>query len=93
MLFRSAITKVDGAFEISNIPPGEYVVEVWHAGMKTFLEKRVEIEAGGTVNVDFQYTSIKGRRSAHEMHENPRFGLELLGEGEEIVPSLRLQIP
>lgn len=87
------ITKVDGVFEISDIPPGEYDVAVWHAGMKKYLTKRVQIEAGKTANVDFQYQAPKGRRSVHEMLENPRFGMELLDEGEVIIPSLRLQIP
>ncbi len=88
-----SITKEDGGFELSDIPPGEYKVVVWHPGMKTYLEDTVKIEAGKTSNVNFQYTSPKGRRSAHEMHENPRFGQELLDEGEKIIPSLRKQIP
>jgi len=87
------ITKVDGAFEISDIPPGEYEVVVWHPGMKTYLEQKIQIEAGKTLNVNFQYESPKGRRSVHEMQENPKFGMELLGEGVEIIPSLRHQIP
>jgi hypothetical protein len=88
-----SITKEDGAFEISGIPPGEYDVVTWHAGMKSYLEQRVKVGGGKTVNVDFQYEAPKGRRSAHEMHENPRFGVELLEEGEKIIPSLRHQIP
>ncbi len=88
-----SITKEDGAFEISDIPPGDYAVVVWHPGMKRYLEERVEIKAGKTANVDFQYQAPKGRRSAHEMLENPRFGMELLDEGEVIIPSLRRQIP
>ncbi len=88
-----SITKEDGIFEISGIPPGEYEVVVWHAGMKTYLEQTVQIESGKTSNVSFQYQAPKGRRSAHEMLDNPRFGMELLDEGEVIVPSLRLQIP
>jgi hypothetical protein len=88
-----SITKDDGVFEISGIPPGEYEVSTWHPGMKTYLEQTVQIEAGKTSNVSFQYQAPKGRRSAHEMLENPRFGIELLDEGEVIVPSLRLQIP
>ena len=88
-----SITKEDGVFEISDIPPGEYEVVVWHPGMKSYLQQKVQVEAGKTVNVNFQYESPQGRRSAHEMHENPRFGIELLQEGEEIIPSLRLQVP
>ncbi len=87
------ITKEDGAFEISDIPPGEYEVVVWHPGMKIYLEQKIQIESGKTSKVSFQYESPKGRRSAHEMHDNPRFGKELLDEGEEIIPSLRHQVP
>jgi hypothetical protein len=61
--------------------------------MKAYLKQPIKIKAGETSNVNFQYTSPKGRRSAHEMHENPRFGEELLEEGEKIIPSLRRQIP
>lgn len=88
-----SITKEDGVFELSDIPPGEYKVVVWHPGMKTYLEETAKIEAGKTSTVNFQYTSPKGRRSAHEMHDNPRFGQELLEEGEKIIPSLRKQVP
>jgi hypothetical protein len=87
------ITKEYGAFEIADILPGEYEVAVWHPGMKVYLEQMVQIESGKTSNVSFQYESPTGRRSAHEMHENPRFGVELLDEGEVIIPSLRRQIP
>ena len=87
------ITKEDGVFQITDIPQGEYEVVAWHPGMKTYLKQTIQIEAGKTSNVNFQYESPKGRRSAHEMHDNPRFGEELLDEGEKIIPSLRRQIP
>ncbi|MDH5698584.1 MAG: carboxypeptidase-like regulatory domain-containing protein [Nitrospirota bacterium] len=88
-----SISKDDGAYEIKDIPAGEYEVAVWHPGMKTYLEKTVLVEEGKALTLDFQYESPQGRRSVHEMQDNPRFGLELLEEGEEIVPSLRRQIP
>ena len=88
-----SITKTDGLFEIGEIPPGEYQLGVWHPGMKSYLEKTVKVEAGKVLTVNFQYEAPQGRRSVHEMHENPHFGLELLGEGVEIIPSLRKQIP
>ena len=88
-----SISKDDGAYEIKDIPAGEYEVAVWHPGMKAYLEKTVLVEEGKTLTLDFKYESPQGRRSVHEMQENPRFGLELLEEGEEIIPSLRRQIP
>ena len=51
------------------------------------------VPPNGTVAYDFQYEAVKGRRSVHEMQENPHFGLELLGEGVEIIPSVKLQQP
>ncbi len=88
-----AITKEDGAFEITDVPPGEYRLTVWHAGMRTYLEQPVVVEAGRTSAAHFEYQSMTGRRSVHEMQDNPHFGLELLGEGVEIIPSVRLQHP
>ncbi len=88
-----AITKEDGIFEITNVPPGEYKIAAWHPGMNKFLEQKVTVKANLSVAAHFVYQSPKGRRSAHEIEKNPRFGLELLGEGVEIVPSIRVQKP
>ncbi len=85
-----SVTKEDGMFEITDVPPGEYTLTVWHAGMKKYLEQNITVSPKSTVTTNFTYEAVKGRRSAHEMSENPRFGLELLGD-EKIIPSLRLQ--
>ncbi len=87
-----AITKEDGRFEITGIPPGEYTLATWHPGMNTFLEQKVVLKPNGSVSAKFVYQSPQGQRSAHEIVENPRFGLELLGD-QKIVPSIRLQKP
>ncbi|MDT7043213.1 carboxypeptidase-like regulatory domain-containing protein [Candidatus Nitronereus thalassa] len=88
-----AITNLDGKFEINDIPPGTYTLSAWHAGMKQYIGQEITILPGQTVSVDLAYQAPQGRRSVHEMHDNPHFGLEVLGEGVEIVPSLRLQKP
>lgn len=87
-----AITNEDGLFEISDIPPGSYSLSVWHAGMKKYLNSEVTIEPNEKISVNFEYQSPVGRRSVHEIQNNPHFGLGLLGE-EVIIPSLRLQQP
>ena len=86
-----AITKENGEFEISDVPPGQYTLKAWHAGMKQYLERSVMVTSNGTLTENFKYVAPTGRRSVHEISENPRFGMELLGEGVEVVPSLRLQ--
>ncbi|MDX2347286.1 MAG: carboxypeptidase-like regulatory domain-containing protein, partial [Nitrospirota bacterium] len=78
------ITKEDGKFHITDIPPGEYVLAAWHPGMKKFIEQPVTVKAHASTGVNFVYQSPQGRRSAHEIEKNPRFGLELLKEGEVI---------
>ncbi len=88
-----AITGDDGAFQITDVPPGDYRLTVWHAGMKTYLEQPVTVEAGRTSVARFAYAPVTGRRSVHEMQDNPHFGLELLGDGGDIIPSVRLQRP
>ena len=88
-----SITKEDGKFEITNVPPGEYTLTAWHPGMNEYLEQKVVVKPNKTAATQFEYEAPKGRRSAHEMVENPHFGLELLGEGVEIIPSLRKQVP
>ena len=42
-----AITSEDGRFEISDIPLETYALTVWHAGMKTYLERQIVIEPYG----------------------------------------------
>ncbi len=87
------ITGQDGRFQLKDVPPGTYTLGVWHPGMKVWLDRQITVPAKGVVTADFQYESPRGRRSVHEMVENPHFGLEMLPEGQEIVPSLRVQTP
>ena len=83
----------DGTFSLTEVPPGEYTLVAWHPGVGTMLEKKVTVPVKGTVSVDFQFESPKGRRSAHEIEENPHFGLEALGKSLDIRPTLELQKP
>jgi hypothetical protein len=87
------LTTADGSFSLTDIPPGEYTLVAWHPGVGTMLEKKVTVPAKGTVSADFQFESPKGRRSAHEIEENPHFGLESLGKSLDIRPTLELQKP
>jgi hypothetical protein len=87
------LTAVDGSFSLTDVPPGDYTLVAWHPGVGTMLEKKVTVQAKGTVSADFLFESPKGRRSAHEIEENPHFGLEALGKSLDIRPTLELQKP
>jgi plastocyanin len=41
-----------GKFELTNVPPGTYEIEVWHEKLGT-VEKQVEVKAGESARLDF----------------------------------------
>lgn len=88
-----AITDQDGAFNIPDVPPGEYVVVAWHPETGPSLEQTVTVPAKNEAKVNFEFKSPTGRRSAHEMVENPHYGIESLGKPLAILPTLKRQTP
>lgn len=46
----AAITNEDGEFMIDDIPPGEYLLKVWHEGFGT-EEKKIDVKSGETAEV------------------------------------------
>ncbi len=87
------VTDSEGRFSLSDVPPGDYTLIAWHPGVGTMLEKKISISANQTLQADFTFEAPKGRRSVHEITENPHFGLEALGKVLEIVPTLERQTP
>lgn len=51
-----AVTDTDGAFSIPNVPPGDYVVEVWHERFGT-QEMNVTVGEQESVDASFTYTA------------------------------------
>src|SRR5580658_7679441 len=52
-----ATTDAAGAATLEDLPPGEYLVRVWHPGMEQAEEsmvKRMNLSAGDTANVEWQ---------------------------------------
>jgi hypothetical protein len=88
-----AITQADGTFSLRDVPPGDYTLLAWHPGVGTMMEKKVTVPAKQTVKADFVFESPKGRRSVHEIEENPHYGLGALGTSLENKPTLELQTP
>lgn len=84
------LSSQDGRYAISDIPSGTYKVMVWHPLLSQEFD--VTIESGKTTTLDVQFDAPKGRLYANEMEENPRFGLELLGD-VTINPIVERQVP
>jgi hypothetical protein len=87
------LTGHDGRFSLTDVPPGDYTIMAWHPGVGIVLEKKVTVPAKGTAQVDYVFDSPRGRRSAHEIEENPHFGPDSLGRALDIRPTLELQKP
>lgn len=87
------LTGDEGRFSLTDVPPGDYTLMAWHPGVGTVLEKKITVPAKGAAQAEFVFESPKGRRSAHEIAENPHFGLEALGRPLDIRPTLELQTP
>jgi hypothetical protein len=87
------LTGKDGRFSLTDVPPGNYTLMAWHPGVGIVLEKAISVPSKGTAQADFVFESPKGRRSAHEIAENPHFGPDALGRTLDIRPTLELQKP
>ena len=48
------VTSVDGAFDLSGLPPGDYVVEAWHEELGTQTQN-VTVGEGGTAELSFTF--------------------------------------
>lgn len=51
-----AVTGTDGAFELPNLPPGDYVVEAWHERYGT-KEMNVTVPESGTAEASFTFSA------------------------------------
>ncbi|MDH3445365.1 MAG: hypothetical protein OEN50_15675 [Deltaproteobacteria bacterium] len=54
-----AVTDLYGEYLISDIPPGEYQLRVWHESLGA-MEKKISVKAGESSSVEFVYTPTPG---------------------------------
>ena len=88
-----ALTGDGGTFTLTDVPPGEYTLMAWHPGVGTTLQKTVTVTGKDVTTADFSFDAPKGRRSVHEIEENPHYGPESLGKVVDIRPTLQRQVP
>jgi plastocyanin len=51
-----AVTAADGSFSLEGLPPGDFLVEVWHEELGT-QSARATVDASGSATLDFTYSS------------------------------------
>ena len=51
-----ATTSLDGMFDISSLPPGDYVIEAWHESLGTQIQN-ITVTTGGTAEVAFTFSA------------------------------------
>ena len=52
-----AVTAADGSFQIRNVPPGDYALEVWHEALGT-EDRNLTVTPSGKIDADF---TLKGK--------------------------------
>lgn len=50
-----AVTPADGSVTLANVPPGQYVIAVWHEKLGT-NEQRATLDPRGSLSLEFSYT-------------------------------------
>jgi hypothetical protein len=49
-----AVTGPDGSFDLTNVPPGDYTIGVWHEDLGE-MEKPASLTPGGSQQVEFVF--------------------------------------
>ncbi|MZH03050.1 MAG: hypothetical protein F3745_06565 [Nitrospinae bacterium] len=60
-----------GTFNISDIPPGEYIVNAWHYLMKP-QKRKIKIAAGETIDLSFEFNADRVERPFYETIKSGR---------------------
>jgi plastocyanin len=86
-------TNDQGAYEISQLPPGKYRIRAWHPSVKQEHLKTFVVEPNQTIRLDFSLDSPVGRWTAYTMQVPPRFTSSALGHPVLIEPLVEHQSP
>lgn len=86
-----AITDAAGRFTMDRVPPGTYRLAAWHPQTAEVTSGLVTIAPHGRATVELALEAPQGRRTAHQVMDNPRFGPGVLGYPLDIVPLVEHQ--
>ena len=79
-----SITSENGAYQISNIPPGDYVVNAWHFLMK-IRSQRIHVDENSVINLDFDFDGNEVVRPHYETIVSGRIKEEAFESREKVL--------
>lgn len=83
-----SITGRSGEFTITDIPPGEYQLVVWHPLGR--MEQYIKIDPSGTLSLNLEFTPTSPITYAENAPQSSPFGIDLVGDSQ-IVPTVEKQ--
>lgn len=83
-----AMTQESGEFSMTDIPPGAYMLMVWHP--HGTAETPIRIQAHETLSLNVQLPPSRNTNDHEKPSKSDPFGIDLVGD-QNIVPSVELQ--
>ncbi len=80
------ITGKNGAFQINDIPPGDYVVNAWHFLMKIRSQK-IHVDENSVIQLDFDFDGNEVERPHYETIASGRIKEEAFKSREKVLKS------
>lgn len=81
-----SVTSENGAYQINDLPPGDYVINAWHFLMKV-RSQRIHVEENSVIDLNFNFDGNEVVRPAYETILSGRIKEEAFESREKVLQS------
>ena len=81
-----SVTSENGAYQINDLPPGDYVINAWHFLMKV-RSQRIHVEENSVIDLDFNFDGNEVVRPHYETIVSGRIKEEAFESREKVLQS------